>query len=374
MGRLETTSIKTPLFKVFMADSVMDSLQRTLFSGYIAEGENVKRLTRLVSEFIENPRTVLVNSCTSALTLAFRLAGVGPGTEVITTPLTSVAGNTPILELGAVPVWVDSDPDTGMVDPNDIEHLITEGTRAICVLHKEGDPARLSEILPIARKHGLKVVEDAAHAFGSRYRGAGIGTHGDYVCFSFQAIKHMTTGDGGALACKSEEDYLKARKLKWFGVDHDNPQGGDLWLQDVPEWGYKANLNDVAAAIGLENMQHVKMLNEQFHRNGLLYGELLNEIPGLKLVKRDLENDYSIYWAYCVIVENRESLIRKLAEDGVAAAQIHPRNDLYSMFSMSKRPLPNIDYFAARELSLPCGWWVSEQEVERICGVIKQGW
>ena len=352
----------------------MDSLERTLLSGYIAEGENVKRLTRLVSEFIENPRTVLVNSCTSALTLAFRLAGVGPGTEVITTPLTSVATNAPILGLSAVPVWVDSDPDTGMVDPNDIEHLITERTRAICVLHKEGDPARLSEILPTARKYGLKVVEDAAHAFGSRYRGASIGNHGDYICFSFQAIKHMTTGDGGALACKSEEDYLRARKLKWFGVDHDNPEGGNPWLQDVAEWGYKANLNDVAAAIGLENIKHVERLNERFHRNGMLYCELLKDTPGLKLVKRDLKNDHSIFWAYCVIVEDREALIRKLAAEGIAAAQIHPRNDVWSMFAASKRDLPNVDYFAARELSLPCGWWVSDEEVERICGVIRQGW
>ena len=352
----------------------MDTIGRTVFSGYIAEGENVKRLTVLVSDFIGNPRTILVNSCTSALTLAFRLAGVGPGTEVITTPLTSIASNVPILAQGGVPVWVDSDPDTGMVDPDDIEHLITERTKAICILHKEGDPARLDEILAIASKHGLKVVEDAAHAFGAEYRGVRIGNHGDYVCFSFQAIKHMTTGDGGALACRSEQDYLRAKKLKWFGVDHDNPEGGNPWLRDVAEWGYKFNLNDVSAAIGLENIHHVEKLNGRFHRNGVLYCELLKGIPGLRLVKRDLNNDYSTFWAYCVIVEGRESLIRKLAEEGVAAAQIHPRNDGYSLFSMSKRQLPNVDYFAERELSLPSGWWVSEEEVERICSVMREGW
>lgn len=368
------TPIKTPLFKVFMAESVMDTMKRTLYSGYIAEGENVRCLTTLVSEFIESPRIVLVNSCTSALTIAFRLAGVARDTEVITTPLTCIASNVPILALGGTPIWVDSDRETGMVDPDDIEHLISARTRAICVLHKEGDPARLSEILAIARRHGIKVVEDAAHAFGAEYRGVKIGNHGDYVCFSFQAIKHLTTGDGGALACKSEDDYLKAKQLKWFGVDHDNPEGGNAWLRDIVDWGYKANMNDISAAIGVENIKNVQRLNERFHQNGLLYSALLRDIPGLRLVKRDLVNDYSTFWAYCVIVENREDLIQKLAHEGIASAQIHPRNDTYSIFARSKRPLPGVDYFAPRELSLPCGWWVSEDEMERIAGVIRAGW
>ena len=145
-------------------------------------------------------------------------------------------------------------------------------------------------------------------------------------------------------------------------------------MHDIDEWGLKANLNDVSAAIGIENIRHVETLIEQFHSNGILYNELLADTPGVKLIRRDLKNDYSTFWAYCVIVEERHCLIQKLAEEGVAAAQIHPRNDDYSIFSMSKRQLPNVDHFSKRELSLPCGWWVSEQEVERICGVIKRGW
>jgi perosamine synthetase len=367
-------SLKTPLFKVFMADSVGKAVNEVLYSGYIAEGEKVTCLTKAVAEFIGNPNTVLVNSCTSALTLAYRLAGVGPGTEVITTPLTCVASNTPILDLGGVPVWVDLDPETGMVDPNDIEHLISERTKAICVLHKEGDPARINEILFIAKKYNLKVVEDCAHTFGASYQGVKIGNHGDYACFSFQAIKHMTTGDGGALVCKDPKDHARAKRLKWFGVDRDNPQDGNSWLSDVKEWGYKFNMNDISAAIGLENLKHTERLNESFHRNGVLYTKLLKNIPGVKLIKRDLENDYSIFWAYCIVVEKRKSLIEKLAHEGIASMQIHPRNDVYSMFSMSKRHLPNLDAFAERELSLPCGWWVDEDEIERICNVIRRGW
>ena len=367
-------NIRTPLFKVFMADSVGPAVKKTLYSGYIAEGENVSRLTQAVAEFIGNPNTVLLNSCTSALTLAYRLAGVGPGTEVISTPLTCVASNTPILELGGIPVWADSDPETGMIDPDDVEQLINERTKAICVLHKEGDPARLDEILAIANGHGVKVVEDCAHAFGAKYKGVKIGNHGDYACFSFQAIKHMTTGDGGALACKNQEDFAHAKKLKWFGVDRDNSEGGNPWLRDVKEWGYKFNSNDISAAIGLENIKHTERLNERFHQNGVLYTELLQDIPGVTLVKRDLKNDYSIFWAYCLLVENREGLIKKLAGEGIAAGQIHPRNDIYSMFDMAKRDLPNVDYFSEREMCVPSGWWVDEEEVERICSIIRSGW
>ena len=184
----------------------------------------------------------------------------------------------------------------------------------------------------------------------------------------------MTTGDGGALACKSEDDFAKAKRLKWFGVDRDNPEGGNPWLGDVKEWGYKFNSNDISATIGLENIKHTERLNECFHRNGVLYTELLKDVSGVTLIKRDLQNDYSIFWAYCVLVGKRDLLIEKLAQEGVASGQIHPRNDVYSMFSMSKRRLPNLDVFSERELSLPCGWWVTEDEVRRICDIIRRGW
>lgn len=365
--------IRTPLFKVFMPESVVEAVRETLFSGYIAEGDRVALLTKMVSEYIGNNRTVLVNSGTSALTLAFRLAGVRPGVEVISTPLTCVASNVPILDLGGVPVWGDVDPETGMLDPDGIETLINEKTKAICILHKEGDPARLDEILAIAKKHDLKVIEDCAHSFGSRYKEVKIGNHGDFCCFSFQAIKHMTTGDGGALTCKNETDFQRAKRLKWFGVDHDKQDGGKAWLRDIPEWGYKMNMNDISASIGIECIKHIDEINTAFNKNGTRYSELLKDVPGVSLIRRD-PKDYSIFWAYCLIAENREGLVEKLAGEGIAAGQIHPRNDIYSMFDMAKRNLPNTDYFSAREICVPCGWWVDEEEVERICSIIRGGW
>ena len=375
-----TKSISTPLFKVFQPEGVDAALRETLYSGFIAEGQKTAEFGRLVADFIGNPRTVVMNSCTTAITIAYRLAGVGPGTEVISTALTCVASNEPILQLGAVPVWADVDPATGMVTAGTVAPLINARTRAILVLHKEGDPARLAEILELAQRHNVKVVEDAAHAFGARYRGGKIGSRGDFACFSFQAIKHITTGDGGALTCGSEQDYLRARRLKWFGVDRNARRGESSLendardLQDeAVEWGYKGNMNDIAATIGIEQMKHVDRVLEAFHGNGIAYSRLLAGTPGLSLVPRSTE-DYGTYWAYCLLAENRGGLIRKLAEHGVAAGQIHARNDTYRMFRESRRDLPGVDHFAARELCIRCGWWVSRDERERIASVIKSGW
>jgi dTDP-4-amino-4,6-dideoxygalactose transaminase len=361
----------TPLFSVFMPENVDQAVSQTLHSGFIAEGNKVQEFSARIGGFIGNPRVVMVNSCTMALTIAYKASGVGPGTEVIATPITCVASNIPIKQLGGDIVWADVDPETGMVTAETIEPCITKKTKAICVLHKEGDPAEMDAIYALAKSHGIKVVEDAAHAIGARYHDDLIGSRGDFVCFSFQAIKHITTGDGGALLCGDEEDYLKARKLKWFGIDREKRENKDVWRNDISEWGYKGNMNDIAATIGLAQFDHIDRLLAAFNENGKRYSELLQDVPGITQLKRDPRH-FSTYWAYCLLVENREHVISELAENGIHAAQIHPRNDIYSMFNANRRELAGVDYFDPRELCLPCGWWVDANEQERIVDVLKR--
>ena len=363
----------TPLFKVFMPDTAAAAMAQTLHSGFLAEGAKVREFTAQIAAYTGNPNVVPVSSCTMALTVALRCAGVGPGDEVISTPLTCIATNLPILQLGAKIVWADCDPADGMTDPAQVEALITPRTKALIVLHKEGDPARIEEFLVLTRKHGIKLIEDAAHAFGTQYRGAMIGNHGDYVCFSFQAIKHITTGDGGAVLCRDPEDVHAARRFKWFGVEREARTGGNTWDLDVHHDGYKGNLNDIAATLGVEQMKHVHEVIGGFHRNGKHFESILQYIPGLTHVRRD-PRDASTYWGFCALVEDRAGFIAKMRENGVDARQIHPRNDTLSVFSASRRPLPGIDFFDPREVCLPCGWWVSPAEVERIAAVAKSGW
>lgn len=346
-------------------------MAETLAGGFLAEGEMVKAFATEISRFIGNHRVVPVSSCTMALTIAFKLANVGPDTEVISTPLTCVAGNEPIRMLGGRPVWADVDRSTGMVTAETIEPLITSKTRAIYILHKEGAPAEVENIYALAKAYGLRVVEDAAHAFGAKRRDDRIGAIGDLVCFSFQAIKHITTGDGGALLCGNEDDYQRAKKAKWFGIDRDARAGRDVWHEDIPDWGFKGNMNDVAGTLGLAQIKYIDWILDGFHRNGRRYDEMLRNTPSIGTLRRD-PLDYQTYWGYTVLVENRDAVIAALAKADIAASQIHVRNDNYTMFAADRRSLPNTDWFDAREISIPCGWWVDQNDQERIIAVLKK--
>jgi dTDP-4-amino-4,6-dideoxygalactose transaminase len=363
---------RIPLFKVFMPRETGALVNEVLRSGYIAGKDRVEEFAHASSKFVGNPYVVPVSSCTMALTIAYELAGIGPGDEVISTPLTCVATNLPLLKLGAKIVWADCEPRTGMIDPAQLKRLITKKTKAIVVLHKDGDLAKIGDILRIAKKHRLKVIEDAAHVFGAKYRGKPIGSFGDYACFSFQAIKHITTGDGGLLAVKTRADYLKARKLRWFGLDKEAPhKNKNIWMEDITVAGYKGNMNDIAAAIGLVQMRYAKGQIKKFHHNGELYTKLLKDVPGVTLVERD-SRDYPIYWVYTLLLENRDAVAAALEKAGVASSVVHPRNDVYSIFKGSKRKLPGVDYYAKRELSVPSGWWVSEKDIRMIAGIIRE--
>ena len=356
---------RIPLFSVYMPKAVDRAILRTPHSGYIAEGEKVKELSRAISQYIGNPYVVPVSSCTMALTIAYQCAGIGRGDEVISTPLTCIATNIPLLQLGATIVWADCEPNTGMIDPKKLSLLISKKTKAIVVLHKDGDLARMNEILAIAKRHKLKIIEDAAHVFGAKYRGKMIGTLSDFACFSFQAIKHITTGDGGALVCKTKADYLKACKLKWFGIDKEAAhKNKNIWMDDIELAGYKGNMNDISATVGLAQMPFAKKIIEKYHSNGIFYDTLLG-------IKRD-ERNYPVFWTYTLLVEKRDKVMKALERAGIASAIVHPRNDRYTVFKKFKRSLPGVDYYSARELSLPCGWWVKKEDIKKIVSIIKQ--
>lgn len=373
MRRPATEQRTIPLFQVFMPKSVMEPLKEVLFSGYITEGEQVREFERRLSEWIGNPFGLAVNSGTSAIQLALRLAGVGPGDEVISSPLTCVATNSPILAAGARPRWADVDPETGNIDPNSVERNITPKSRAILYVHWAGEPADVEAINEVARRHGLKVIEDAAHALGAEYRGAKIGTHSDFVCFSFQAIKHITTGDGGALFCRSEADYRRGKKLRWFGIDREARRQELFWDYNIEEVGYKFHMNNVAAAIGLEQLRHVDDILAACRRNGAFYREALEGLPKLRNLKR-LPESKGAYWLYTVLVDDREAFVERMRRHRIATSIVHVRNDAYDLFRPFKTRLPGVDAFTARYISIPCGWWVRPEDAQSIVETIRGGW
>ncbi len=360
-----------PLFKVHMPESVMEPLKTTLFSGYIGQGPRVEQFEAALAPWVGSDRVLAVNSGTSAIHLALRLAGVGPGDEVITTPMTCTATNEPIVERGARIVWADIDPHTGEIDPDDVEGKITTKTKAIIAVHWGGYPCNLAALIILARLYGVTLIEDAAHAFQAHYRGDPIGSHSHFVCFSFQAIKHLTTGDGGALVCHYKDDYERAKLLRWFGIHRDGRDAQLRCEHDIKEHGYKFQMNDIAATIGLEQLKGVGDLILKHRHNASIYMQRLEGLHGLVLPKYRT-NTVSSYWFFPVGVDEPKNFISKMADAEIMVSQVHSRNDAHTMFKEFRTALPGVDQFVRHQVAIPVGWWLTEKDREHIIETIRK--
>jgi dTDP-4-amino-4,6-dideoxygalactose transaminase len=358
-----------PLFKVFMAETVLDPLREVLLSGYIGEGPRVKDFEEQLSVWFNNDNVLALNNGTAALHLALRLADVGRGDEVISTAMTCSATNEPIVAAGAKIVWADIDPWTGNIDPGDVVRKITPRTKAIMCMDWGGYPCELDELSTIAAEHGIKLIEDACHAFGSTYHGKPTGSHSDFSCFSFQAIKHLTTVDGGALVCKSKADCERGRLLRWYGIDR-NAKCKDLRCEaDISEYGYKFHMNDVTAVIGLEQLRYVGEVIEKHRANAKWYDKALVELKSVQPL-RYKDDRLSSYWLYTVRAKDREQFTEHMKAADIIVSQVHARNDNYSMFKDFKVSLPGLDEFTREQVSVPVGWWLTEKERAHIVDAI----
>ena len=352
------------LFRPYMSDRARANALDVLTPSpdgrlFIGEGERVAEFERRFAAFVAAPRPVLaLNSCTSAIDLALHLCGVGPGDEVITTPMTCSATNTHIVLRGAVPVWADVDPITGLIDPSDVARKVTADTAAIIAVDWAGRACDYAALRSIS--DSVPVIQDAAHSLGGA-------VGGDYVCWSFQAIKHLTTGDGGALLAP-EWDYDRARLLRWYGLDRT--QGESFRCsQNIREVGFKYHMNDIAAAIGLGNLLDMPTILDRHRSNAELYHGLLAGTPGVTLPPHDPR---ASWWLYTVLTDDRDSLMAYLAARGVASSPVHTRNDKHAAFHYPRGPLPGVDAFAARELAIPVGWWLSADDIRTVAGHVRE--
>ena len=352
-----------PLFKVHKPEGIGEILEEIFDSGFLTEGEYSDKFEKEFSELIGNPNTCLTNSCTSALDLARHMCNVEKGDEVITTAMTCMATNLPFYNAGAKLIFADVERDTGNIDPESVASKITDKTKAIVVVHWAGQPVNLRRINEVASSRNIPIIEDAAHALNSTYFGEKIGTHSDYVCFSFQAIKHLTTADGGAILCKTEEDAARIRRIRWFGLDR-TMKSVQRWSQDIPEGGYKYHMNNLNAAIGIEQLKYINNLTDKHTQNAIRYdSEIIN--PELQKMRRD-HNSVSASWIYSLLAEDRNHFQEHLTRNGIASDWVHVRNDQYSIFRDFKADLPNLDYFEPRLINIPVGWWLTEEEINKI--------
>lgn len=360
-----------PLVKPFLPprEELMPALEETLYSGYIAEGEKVYAFEKEFGDYIGNENVISLNSGTAALHIALLLAGIGNNDEVISTVLTAEPTNVAIKLVGAKVVWADVDANNGLLSPDSIIEKITDKTKAIMIVHYAGMVADMDRIKEIAEEFNLIIIEDAAHALGARYNSKFVGSYADYTIFSLQAIKHMTTVDGGFLALKDKSKANEARLLRWFGLDKKKAR----LENDIKNPGYKYHMNNVNATIGLVQMKYVRQVVGKYIENGKFYDEALINIPDLNLVKYN-SNTESAYWLYTMKVKRRDDFIKTLAENGIMASELHLRNDRHSLFNESDTSLPVFDEFYKEMVHIPCGWWLTEQDRSKIVDVIKKGW
>lgn len=342
------------MFNVNMMEDVDKFLSPVLQSGYIGQGPRVEDFEFALKPWLGNEHIVTVNSGTSALQLACRLAGATYGKNVISTPMTCSATNEAILATGAEVIWADINPTTGLIDPKDVFRQVNKDTVAIMAVDWGGLPCDYDEL----KKFGLPVISDAAHATGGWYKDRRIGNAADYTAFSFQAIKHLTTGDGGALTCLSPDDYKKAKLLRWYGLDRES-KADFRCEQDIVDWGYKFHMNDISATIGLANLRGLERTLQVHKEIAGIYHRELKELSGITLSGIPDRVNYEVrssFWLFTILLKNyelREAFKSFMARRGIAVSQVHRRNDEFSCFASSRRELMGTDYFSQRMICIP---------------------
>lgn len=362
-----------PLFTVNMSEEAIHASSEVLRSGYIGQGSKVEEFEDMLSTWFLNQNVLTVNSGTSGLQLVLTLANVGIGDEIISTPMTCQATNQPILHTGAKIVWADIDPNDGNINVKDIEHRITDKTKAIMCVHWGGYPCDMDEINTIAQKHNLLVIEDCAHAFGAEYKDFNVGCLSDFAIFSFQAIKHLTTVDGGALTVRDNALYERGKLLRWYGMNRE--KGRELRCEDnVPEAGWKYHMNDVAASIGIANLVNTDVVIERHKKNAQFYDERFLRMSSNKIWNLQYYNDrQSSYWLYTILVDDRNKFLTHMKMSGVHCSRVHTRNDEHECFSQFKtnEKLEGVRFFNDHNVCIPVHSKLSYGELNHVMNCIE---
>lgn len=341
-----------PIFK----DEWLEELSDTFSSKWIGEGPKVKEFERQFGQHFDYNYVVTVNSGTSALELAYHLVGIESGDKVITTCLTCSASNLPLVRRKARIIFADIDPNTMTMSYDDLVSKTIGRVKAIVVVNLGGiscDP----RIFEFAKKKGIPVIVDACQSLGVTE------PNGDYVCYSFQAIKNFVCGDGGALILRNENEYKRAKKLRWFGIDRDARFSISKSKREVcmnmEEAGYKYHMNDISASLLLVGLKHSdEIIN---HRT-----KLCNKYK----TAMDDKGIQSVFggscWLYCILIDKRDEFIDKMAERGIECDLVHLRNDIYSVFGKKRQNLPNMNYVEQMYVYLPLHYRLTEDDVDYV--------
>jgi perosamine synthetase len=362
-----------PIFRPTSGPEEEAAVVEVLRSGWWGLGPKTAEFETRFAEAVGAGQCVGTNSASSALLLSLTALDLA-GREVITPALTFVSTNHAILQSGGVPVFADVDADTLTIDPAEIGRLITPRTAAIMAVDYGGHPAELGEITTLAREHGLTVVEDAAHSCGATYRGQAVGSIADMTCFSFHAVKNLAMGEGGAITVTAEELADRLRRMRWLGLSRSTwertGESSYSWDYDLTEIGYKANLSDIPAAIGLVQLRRLSETNGRRRAIAERYSEALSELDWLTR-PTELDHVRSAWHLYVIRVEERNRFIDHMTKRGVATGVHYKPTHLYPQYARYARSLPVTESVWTRIVTLPLFPGLTDGEVDQVVEAVR---
>lgn len=373
-----------PLVAPYITEDEINEVVDTLRSGWISTGPRTQKFEENFTKYIGSKHSIAVSSCTAAIHLALCACGVKEGDEVITTPYTFVATGEAIIYTRAKPVFVDVEKDTRNIDPEKIEAALTPKTKAIIPVHIAGHSCKMDDIMKVARKHKLFVVEDAAHAIGTEYKGRKIGTIGDVTCFSFYATKNLTTGEGGMITTSNDKISEKIKLLRLHGMSRDawkrySKEGS--WYYEILTNGYKYNLSDILSAIGIKQLAKFNKMQKKREEYAEIYNEGLSKIPGIKIpvIKNYVKHAWHLYIIQIVpelLKINRGEFIEKLRLEnvgtGVHFIPLHLMPFYKKTYGFKKGDFPNAEWVYERAISLPFYAGMLKEDVKYVIKTVKK--
>lgn len=368
---------KIPLFNLNFDEKEANAAAETIKSGWISTGPKCEELEKMFVDMFHVNYAVSISNCTDALHLCCLVSGVKPGDEVICPSLTFAASANCIRYAGATPVFCDIvGPEHINIDPKEIEKKITDKTKAILVVHMAGFPCKMDEIMAIAQKHNLKVIEDACHGPLSEYKEKKLGTIGDCAAFSFFSNKNISTGEGGMFISNNKEMADKARLLRSHGMTTMSYQraGGHATAYDIVELGYNFRLDDIHAAIAIEQLKKLPADLEQRIAVRNRYIELLSKVENVIIPFADNKEFTSNYIMPIIVtkgtVEDRDAIRNKIHEAGVQTSVHYPAIHRFSIYKEYGAVLPQTEYVTDHEITLPMYAALTMEQIEYVVEVV----
>ncbi len=353
---LETNKKSFPLFYPYVSKKSLKSVTDVLKTRWIGQGPLVDKFEdTFKAKFAKTNYCVAVGSGTDALHLAYILANIKKGDEVIAPVFTCTATNIPLLYIGAKIKFADIDPDTMNISIDHVKKLITKKTKAIIFVNYGGVPCDLIELNKLKKKYNLILIQDAAQSLGSKVGKKDITEFADFTIFSFQAIKHITSGDGGMLTFKNKKFLEKSRRIRWFGIDREKKQGG-TWENDIFEIGYKYQMTDVGARMLLDSMKDFSKIFAHRKKIFNIYKKELSKNENIKVIDTIDKNLSNSFWLCTLIIKkDRIKLQNYLRKLKIETNQVHFRNDRYTIFKkfIKKNIFPNMKKYEDNYLVIP---------------------